>query len=69
MVGRASSLNFTDVISHWPRAEGIYAGSEQVLTDIAGRLAGGKAERLASGKAERPTGGRTERLASGRIAE
>ncbi len=38
LVGRAGELGFTDVISHWPRADGIYAGSEAVLDDIAGRL-------------------------------
>ncbi|TFC71048.1 LLM class flavin-dependent oxidoreductase [Cryobacterium sp. TMT1-62] len=30
-VGRAGELGFTDVISHWPRAAGIYAGTEAVL--------------------------------------
>jgi alkanesulfonate monooxygenase SsuD/methylene tetrahydromethanopterin reductase-like flavin-dependent oxidoreductase (luciferase family) len=33
--GRAGELGFTDVISHWPRAEGIYAGSEDVLYEVA----------------------------------
>jgi alkanesulfonate monooxygenase SsuD/methylene tetrahydromethanopterin reductase-like flavin-dependent oxidoreductase (luciferase family) len=36
--GRADELGFTDVISHWPRAEGIYAGSEEVLVEIATRF-------------------------------
>ncbi len=36
--GRAGELGFTDVISHWPRADGIYAGSEDVLYDVALRL-------------------------------
>ena len=35
IVGRASELGFTDVISHWPRAEGVYAGSEDVLEQVA----------------------------------
>ncbi|MCU1478377.1 MAG: luciferase [Subtercola sp.] len=39
LVGRASGLGFTDVISHWPRAEGIYSGSEDVLVEVASRLA------------------------------
>lgn len=34
-VGRAAELGFTDVISHWPRGEGIYAGSADVLEEIA----------------------------------
>jgi alkanesulfonate monooxygenase SsuD/methylene tetrahydromethanopterin reductase-like flavin-dependent oxidoreductase (luciferase family) len=34
-VGRAGELGFTDVISHWPRAEGIYGGSEDVLYEVA----------------------------------
>lgn len=38
LVGRAGELGFTDVISHWPRAEGIYAGSEDVLREVAARL-------------------------------
>jgi alkanesulfonate monooxygenase SsuD/methylene tetrahydromethanopterin reductase-like flavin-dependent oxidoreductase (luciferase family) len=38
--GRAAELGFTDVIAHWPRAEGIYAGSESVLEEVASRLAG-----------------------------
>lgn len=36
--GRAEELGFTDVIAHWPRAEGIYAGSEAVLEEVAARL-------------------------------
>lgn len=39
-VGRAAELGFTDVISHWPRPQGIYAGARGVLDDVAGRLAG-----------------------------
>jgi alkanesulfonate monooxygenase SsuD/methylene tetrahydromethanopterin reductase-like flavin-dependent oxidoreductase (luciferase family) len=35
VVGRAAKLGFTDVITHWPRAEGVYAGSEQVLEKVA----------------------------------
>ncbi|GAA3115133.1 alkanesulfonate monooxygenase SsuD/methylene tetrahydromethanopterin reductase-like flavin-dependent oxidoreductase (luciferase family) [Kribbella aluminosa] len=34
-VGRAAALGFTDVITHWPRAEGVYAGSEDVLEQVA----------------------------------
>ena len=33
------SLGFTDVVAHWPREEGIYAGKESVLDEIAGMLA------------------------------
>jgi alkanesulfonate monooxygenase SsuD/methylene tetrahydromethanopterin reductase-like flavin-dependent oxidoreductase (luciferase family) len=39
MVGRASDLGFTDVVTHWPRADGVYAGSEAVLDEVASRLA------------------------------
>ena len=35
MVGRAAALGFTDVITHWPRPEGPYAGSVAVLEDVA----------------------------------
>ena len=37
-VGRARALGFTDVVVHWPRAEGVYAGSEAVLEAAAARL-------------------------------
>ena len=37
-VGRASALGFTDVIYHWPRAEGIYAAREEVLFEVASRF-------------------------------
>lgn len=33
--GRAAELGFTDVVIHWPRAEGWYAGDEAVLEAIA----------------------------------
>lgn len=36
MVGRAEELGFTDVVCHWPRPEGPYAGSEAVLEAVAG---------------------------------
>ena len=35
MVGRAAELGFTDVVAHWPRADGVYAGRESVVEDIA----------------------------------
>ncbi len=37
-VGRAGELGFTDVIAHWPRESGIYAGEESVLEEVAARL-------------------------------
>ena len=40
IVGRAAGLGFTDVIAHWPRPDGIYAGSETVLEEVAARLPG-----------------------------
>ncbi len=33
--GRAAELGFTDIVTHWPRAEGWYAGSEDVLFAVA----------------------------------
>ena len=39
-VGRAETLGFTDVVAHWPRPGGIYAGDESVLEEIAGLLRG-----------------------------
>ena len=38
LVGRAETLGFTDVVSHWPRDHGVYAGSERVLVEIAARF-------------------------------
>ncbi|WP_105034343.1 LLM class flavin-dependent oxidoreductase [Cryobacterium aureum] len=37
-VGRAAELGFTDVISHWPREHGIYAGDESILDTVAAML-------------------------------
>ena len=37
-VGRAEELGFTDVVSHWPRTDGIYAGRESVLDEVSGLL-------------------------------
>ena len=37
-VGRAEELSFTDVVVHWPRADGIYAGDEKVLDAVAADL-------------------------------
>jgi alkanesulfonate monooxygenase SsuD/methylene tetrahydromethanopterin reductase-like flavin-dependent oxidoreductase (luciferase family) len=38
MSARASEIGFTDIISHWPRHDGIYAGSEDVLLEAAAHL-------------------------------
>jgi alkanesulfonate monooxygenase SsuD/methylene tetrahydromethanopterin reductase-like flavin-dependent oxidoreductase (luciferase family) len=38
MTGRAAALGFTDVITHWPRESGPYAGRESVLESVATRL-------------------------------
>jgi alkanesulfonate monooxygenase SsuD/methylene tetrahydromethanopterin reductase-like flavin-dependent oxidoreductase (luciferase family) len=37
-VGRAADLGYTDVVSHWPREDGLYAGDESVLDEVAQRL-------------------------------
>ena len=37
-VGRAAALGFTDVITHWPRADGVYAGTEDVLEEVAAEV-------------------------------
>ena len=34
VVSRAAALGFTDVITHWPRRDGVYAGSEATLETI-----------------------------------
>lgn len=38
VTGRAGELGFTDVITHWPRPDGPYAGDEAVLEAVAGDL-------------------------------
>jgi alkanesulfonate monooxygenase SsuD/methylene tetrahydromethanopterin reductase-like flavin-dependent oxidoreductase (luciferase family) len=37
-VARAAGLGFTDVITHWPRAEGWFAGDEAVLEAVAAEV-------------------------------
>ena len=34
MTGRAAALGFDDVVSHWPRPDGPYAGDEAVLEGL-----------------------------------
>lgn len=36
-IGRAGELGFTDVVTHWPRPSGHYAGTEAVLDEVATR--------------------------------
>ncbi len=38
VVGRAAELGFTDVITHWPRAEEPYAGKEATVEEIASEV-------------------------------
>ncbi|MDQ5839764.1 MAG: LLM class flavin-dependent oxidoreductase, partial [Chloroflexota bacterium] len=38
MVGRAGELGFTDVITHWPRPDGPYAGDVSVLETVASEV-------------------------------
>ncbi|MDD9206977.1 LLM class flavin-dependent oxidoreductase [Georgenia sp. 10Sc9-8] len=38
MIGRAAELGFTDVVVHWPRESGVYAGDEAVLEELGARL-------------------------------
>jgi hypothetical protein len=33
--GRAAELGFTDVITHWPRPDGVYAGRFSTLESVA----------------------------------
>jgi alkanesulfonate monooxygenase SsuD/methylene tetrahydromethanopterin reductase-like flavin-dependent oxidoreductase (luciferase family) len=37
-VGRATELGFTDLLIHWPRADGVYAASTAVLDEVAARM-------------------------------
>jgi len=43
-LGRAAELGFTDVVTHWPRADGPYAGSEKTLERIAAEVLPGRDE-------------------------
>lgn len=56
-VGRAAALGFTDVITHWPRAEGPFAGQrsvlEAVVSDVLPRWRGEHAQ-SAQGGPHRP---------------
>jgi alkanesulfonate monooxygenase SsuD/methylene tetrahydromethanopterin reductase-like flavin-dependent oxidoreductase (luciferase family) len=42
-VGRAGELGFTDVVTHWPRPDGPYAGRESVLEKVAATYLPGRA--------------------------
>lgn len=35
VVGKAAELGFTDVVTHWPRPDGVYAGRVDVLEKVA----------------------------------
>ena len=37
-LGRAGELGFTDVVVHWPRPDGVFAGSESVLERVAAEV-------------------------------
>lgn len=39
-IERAAALGFTDVVVHWPRDEGIYAGPQRALEELAAALPG-----------------------------
>ena len=40
--GRAAELGFTDMVVHWPRADGPYRGDERLLDAVAGLLTDGE---------------------------
>lgn len=40
-VGHADELGFTDVVTHWPRPDGPYAGSESTLEAVAAEVLAG----------------------------
>jgi alkanesulfonate monooxygenase SsuD/methylene tetrahydromethanopterin reductase-like flavin-dependent oxidoreductase (luciferase family) len=37
-LGRAAELGFTDVVAPWPRHDGVYAGAEAVLEEVAAEV-------------------------------
>lgn len=36
--GRANELGFDEIVTHWPRADGTYAGGEDTLIEVASRF-------------------------------
>lgn len=38
VAGRAAECGFTDLVVHWPRGEGIFAGQESVLENVAAEV-------------------------------
>ncbi|WP_025353811.1 LLM class flavin-dependent oxidoreductase [Kutzneria albida] len=38
VLGRAAELGFTDVLAPWPRHDGVYAGAESVLEEVAAEV-------------------------------
>jgi alkanesulfonate monooxygenase SsuD/methylene tetrahydromethanopterin reductase-like flavin-dependent oxidoreductase (luciferase family) len=47
-LGRAEELGFTDLVTHWPRASGVYAGSEAVLEAVAAEVLAGDTSNLSA---------------------
>jgi alkanesulfonate monooxygenase SsuD/methylene tetrahydromethanopterin reductase-like flavin-dependent oxidoreductase (luciferase family) len=45
VLGRAAEAGFTDVVTHWPRPEGVYAGSTAVLEQVAAEVLPGLSPR------------------------
>ncbi len=54
-VGRAQALGFTDLITHWPRTDGIYAGRETTLEEIAADVLPGLGGRAGESRGNAPT--------------
>jgi len=42
-LGRAAELGFTDVVTHWPRPDGPYAGDEATLEEVAATVLASRA--------------------------
>jgi alkanesulfonate monooxygenase SsuD/methylene tetrahydromethanopterin reductase-like flavin-dependent oxidoreductase (luciferase family) len=38
VLGRAEALGFAEVVVHWPRRDGVYAGDERVLETVAAEV-------------------------------
>jgi hypothetical protein len=38
VLGRAAALGFSEVVVHWPRPDGVYAGDEAVLEKVAAEV-------------------------------
>ncbi len=67
-LGRAQDAGFTDLVTHWPRPDGPYAGREAVLEEVAADvlpLLGGRARRESAAEGGAARDGAGDGIAAG----